>query len=235
MLYFDNGSGGFPDTSGFNDSSDPITRAVSGIDGSGDRSLLTFTNAAKPFSPSYAIALAPIVGAGSGNIYRLQNGGVGSEQSVGTANLIPLGTGNAYTYRFSFGMSQIGLPAFNGQTFRFLGTYVTTTGARSSEAISGNISGVDGWNPFATVDVGTYTITAPAATAIAISLTYDPQAGTITFFWPVTSTPYVLQQNADLGTNQWTTVTNSPTVISNQNQVVLPASVSSPGFYRLKY
>lgn len=235
VLYIDNGSGGFSDTSGFNDSNDPITRAISGIDGSGDRSLLTFTNAAKPFTPSYAIALAPFVGTGSGNIYRLQNGGVGSEQLIGSAHLLPLGTGNANTYTFSFGMAQVGMPPFNGQTFRFLGTYVDTTGARSTEAIGGNVSGTAGWNPFATVDVATYTITAPAADAVAISLTYDPQAGNITFSWPVTSTPYVLQQNGDLSTNLWTTVTNTPTVVSNQNQVVISASVSSANFYRLKY
>ncbi len=235
VLYIDNGTGGFSDTSGFNDSADAITRAVSGVDGGGNRSPLTFTNAAKPFSPSYAIALAPIVGAGSGNIYQLQNGNVGSQRYIGSANLTPLGTGNAYTYKFSFGMSQVGLPAFNGQSFRFLGTYVTTTGARSTEAIGGNVSGLAGWNPFSTIDVATYTITAPAATAVAITMTYDPQAATLTFSWPETSTPYVLQQNADLNTTQWATVTNQPTVIGNQNQVVVPASPTSVNFYRLKY
>jgi type VI protein secretion system component Hcp len=234
VLYIDNNTGGFSDTSGFNDTADGITRALSGFDGA-NRSLLTFTNASKPFSPSYAIALAPIVGSGSGRIYRLQNGGFGSQNLIGSANLTPLATGNAYTYKFSFGISQIGLPALIGQSFRFLGTYVTTTGARSTEVIGGNINGVAGWNPFSTLDVATYTITAPAATAVAITMTYDPQVATVTFSWPVTSTPYVLQQNADISTTDWTTVTNGPTVIGNQNQVVVPASVSSPNFYRLKY
>lgn len=233
VLYIDNNSGGFVDTSGFGDTADPISRAISGFDGA-NRSLLTFTNATKPFSPSYAIALAPIVGSGSGKIYQLQNGGPGAQQFIASANLSPLGTGNAYTYKFSFGMSQIGVPAYNGTTFRFLGSYVSTTGARSTEAI-GSISGTSGWNPFATVDVDTYTLTAPAATAVAIAIMFDPQASTLNFSWPVSSTPYVLQQNADITSTNWITVTNSPTVVSNQNTVVLPVSNSTPNFYRLKY
>ncbi|MGZ4962563.1 MAG: Hcp family type VI secretion system effector [Limisphaerales bacterium] len=236
VLYIDNGTAGFPDTSGFNDSADAISRAVSGINGTGNRSLLTFANAAKPFSPAYAIALSPLtVGASAGTIFHLQNGGVGTQLHVGSATLAPTGTGNAYTYTFSFGISQIGLPPLSGQTFRFLGTYVTSTGSRSTEAIAGNVAGTAGWNPFTTVDVASYTTTAPAPPPVAIAMTYDPQAATLTFSWPITSIPYALQQGADVSSTQWTTLTNSATVVSNQNQIIVPVSDSSPSFYRLKY
>src|SRR2546422_3880721 len=42
VIYIDNFSGGFTATSGFNDAADGLRRAISGIDGFGNRSLLTF-------------------------------------------------------------------------------------------------------------------------------------------------------------------------------------------------
>jgi type VI secretion system Hcp family effector len=235
VLYIDSDAPGFVDTSGFGDIGTGISRAVSGFNGGANRSLLTFTNATKPFMPSYAIALVPLNAASpSGTVFRLQNGGTGSMVQVDSANLAPTGTGNANTYTFSFGMSQIGLPTLSGQTFRFLGSYVTTTGSRSTEAI-GSVSGTAGWNPFATLDVDSYTTTAPAATPVAISITFDPQASTLKFSWPVTSIQYVLQQNWNVASTNWADVTNSTTVVSNQNTVVVPAANFTPSFYRLKH
>jgi hypothetical protein len=176
-----------------------------------------------------------VSGTGAGSVYRLNNGAVNSLNKIGAVNLAPIGTGNAYTYSFSFGMSQIGLPALAGQRFRFLGTYVSTTGSRSTEAIGGNVSGTNGWNPFTTVEVASYTTTSPAPPPVAITMTFDPQASTLQFSWPVTSIPYVLQQSADVGSTQWTAVTNSATVVSNRNQIVVPLSGLSPSFFRLKY
>jgi beta-glucanase (GH16 family) len=52
--------------------------------------------------------------------------------------------------------------------------------------------------------------------------------------WPFLSPSYVLQQNSDLSSTNWTQVTNSPAVnpTNLQNQVVLPTSPGG-GFFRL--
>ena len=54
--------------------------------------------------------------------------------------------------------------------------------------------------------------------------------------WPFMSTSYVLQQNFDLTTTNWTDVTNSPVLnLTNlQNQVTV-SPTNNAGFYRLKH
>jgi len=44
----------------------------------------------------------------------------------------------------------------------------------------------------------------------------------------------VLQQNSDLTTTNWLTVTNTPTVTNGQNQAIL-APPGGSEFYRLEY
>ena len=58
VLYIQTASGGFADSSGFNDRQDGCRQAISGVSASG-RSLLTFADG---FQPNYAIALAPSFG-----------------------------------------------------------------------------------------------------------------------------------------------------------------------------
>jgi hypothetical protein len=57
----------------------------------------------------------------------------------------------------------------------------------------------------------------------------------LTLSWIIPSTNFALQQNFDLTTTNWTTLTNVPTLnLTNlQNQVIVSPSNSS-GFYRLK-
>src|SRR6266480_4081059 len=55
VLYIDSVPGGFSDTSGFADGADGLRKAISGFDGGGNRSLLTFSG----MLPDYAIALGP--------------------------------------------------------------------------------------------------------------------------------------------------------------------------------
>jgi hypothetical protein len=59
-------------------------------------------------------------------------------------------------------------------------------------------------------------------------------AGTnrIVLSWPVSAAPVLLEENPGLSATNWTTVTNAPTVIGQENQVVL---IRAPGqrFYRL--
>ena len=57
-------------------------------------------------------------------------------------------------------------------------------------------------------------------------------ANSLTVSWPVSSSAFVLQESSDLTLGSWTTVTNVPTVVGQQNQVVLARS-SAGKFYRL--
>jgi hypothetical protein len=52
--------------------------------------------------------------------------------------------------------------------------------------------------------------------------------------WLVPPGDFVLQQNSDLTTTNWQTVTNAPTPGNFQDQVMLPVTAGN-GFYRLKY
>lgn len=68
-----------------------------------------------------------------------------------------------------------------------------------------------------------------------------PAALGITFFntnlvlsWTSPPANFELQQNADLTTTNWITITNTPTVTNEQNQVILSPSIGSQ-FYRLEY
>jgi opacity protein-like surface antigen len=54
----------------------------------------------------------------------------------------------------------------------------------------------------------------------------------IVFSWPVSAAPFALEESSDLKATNWTTVTNAPTDIGEENQVML---TRPPGnrFYRL--
>jgi hypothetical protein len=163
VLYIDSIAGGFSDTSGFADANDGNRKAISGFDGGSNRSLLTFESG---FSPDYAIALAPGGSENFGGLWQLANGGNNSLPFVSSVNMNPTGAG-APSYTFSFSLSSIGVSP--GGSFELFGTYISDTGYRSTEAIAGNDSGTQGWNPFTQTSFVTYTTTAvpePAAAAL---------------------------------------------------------------------
>ncbi|MDB6111007.1 MAG: Legume lectin beta domain protein, partial [Pedosphaera sp.] len=65
------------------------------------------------------------------------------------------------------------------------------------------------------------------------NLTVQPTgSGTFVFTWPGAAGGFVLQQNSDLGTTNWSSVTNAITLVNGQNQVTVPA-VAGSRFYRL--
>ena len=72
-------------------------------------------------------------------------------------------------------------------------------------------------------------------TTPAPGLTIARSNGNLALLWIVPSTNFVLQQNSDLGTANWTNVTNTPTLnLTNlQNQISLPLPAGNV-FYRLK-
>lgn len=68
----------------------------------------------------------------------------------------------------------------------------------------------------------------PAALGIALSDT------NLVLSWPSPPGGFVLQQNFDLTTTNWLTVTNLPSVINGLNQVILSPSADNQ-FFRLQY
>jgi len=65
-------------------------------------------------------------------------------------------------------------------------------------------------------------------------LNITPVNNNLVLSWLLPSTDFVLQENLDLTTTNWVTLTNSPALNFNnlQNQVMLSPSHNS-GFYRL--
>lgn len=55
----------------------------------------------------------------------------------------------------------------------------------------------------------------------------------LVFTWPTNFTGFVLQQNADPGSTNWSSLTNAPNVIGTNQQVILTPP-SGQGFFRLK-
>ena len=162
VLYVDSVAGGFADTSGFADGADGLRKAISGFDGGGNRSLLTFSAG---FSPDYAIALGP-ASDNFGGLWQLANGGANSLNFISSVNLNPTGNNNSAAYTFSFNLSQIGLPL--GGTFELFGTYTSNTGFRSGEALPGDDAGTPGWNAFLQTTFATYTSVVPEPSACAL-------------------------------------------------------------------
>ena len=167
VLYIQTGPGGFADTSGFDDQNDYCRQAISGVSASG-RSLLTF---ASSFQPNYALALAPTA-AGFGGLWQLANGGNNSLVYLAGVNLAPLNNSGPYT--FSFPASLIGLVPGVRFTIQVFGTYVSNTGYRSTEAIAGNLTGSQGWNPFTQTAYANYTFDAGA---VLVSIDWQTVAG----------------------------------------------------------
>ena len=163
VLYIDSGPGGFTSTAGFNDNADGNRSEISGYSSATQQSILTFQSG---FAPNYAIALSPGGSENFGGLWQLANGGANSLPFVANVNMSPTSAGGA-SYTFNFTLSSIGVTP--GNSFELFGTYVSDSGYRSTEAIAGNDSGTQGWNPFTQTGFVTYTTAAvPEPTAAAL-------------------------------------------------------------------
>ena len=169
VIYLDSVSGGFSSTAGFNDNGDGLRQAISGYtanqnNGNPGQSVLTF---ASGFVADYALALGPDSD-NFGGLWSLANGGGNSLGFISSANLTPTGTAIFATYTFSINLAAIGVTP--GNSFKLFGSYISNSGFRSDEALAGNDSGTQGWNPFTQTSFGTYTVAAvPEPTTLALA------------------------------------------------------------------
>jgi hypothetical protein len=199
VLFIAPGQGGFASTAGFRDAADPLRSAISGYtpsqnDGGPGQSVLTFETG---FAPSYAVALQPGNGVNFGGLWGLANGGGNSLPFIVSVNLTPVGTDAAGTYRFCFNVTNIGLTPGAGQSFELFGTFISDSGFRSTEAVAGNLTGIQGWNPFTQTAYTSYTmipaifpliVASPACQAVHFGQSVQFAAGAIgagplTFQW----------------------------------------------------
>ena len=162
VIYIDSVAGGFSDTSGFADAQDGLRKAISGFDGGGNRSTLTLPTG---FLADYAIALGP-ANENFGGLWQLANGGNNSLNFQASVNLSPTGTSSAASYSFSFDFSQIGLTGIAGDSFKLFGTYISNSGFRSDEAIAGDDTGTQGWNPFTATSSAVYVVPEPSTLSL---------------------------------------------------------------------
>jgi formylglycine-generating enzyme required for sulfatase activity len=75
----------------------------------------------------------------------------------------------------------LGLATNSGAGFKFFGTYVSSLGYRSTEAMGGNDSGTQGWNPFNVTAVAGYTIKGSVVTITTNS--YNRTNGQMSLTW----------------------------------------------------
>jgi hypothetical protein len=135
VLYLDTQSGGFADTSQFSDNGDGGRTAISGASiSSGTRTVATF---ASGFGADYAISIEnSFIG-----VFGLAAGGNNSFNYLfGTAQS---GVDSDASYSITLSaaqMAMIGLTAGSGQTFSFVGSFISDTAYRANETIGASVT-----------------------------------------------------------------------------------------------
>ncbi len=77
---------------------------------------------------------------------------------------------------------------------------------------------------------GVWTLQTPPTPQLNVALSDT----NLVFSWIVPSTNFVLQENSDLTTTDWLTLTNTPTLnLSNLNDEVVLPPTNNGGFFRL--
>ena len=133
VLYFDTQPGGFVDNSTFGDNGDGGRTAISGTNnGNPSKTLVSL-----PFAADYGMAIEN----GFIGVFSLASGGNNSftfqfGQGQSGNNFDP-----SYTINISPAqMLQMGLTAGSGQTFQFVGSYISTSAYRSNETIGASVT-----------------------------------------------------------------------------------------------
>ncbi len=174
VIYIDSKTGGFNSTSGFQDGTDGLRRAISGYDATANGGGVGKSTTLMPFSADYAIG----VDAGWGGLWELANGGNNSliyrATTLGDLDGTgPLGGGfGSGSNVLTLNVSDLGLTANSGQSFNFFAMMVSGSGFTSPELIgASSISGSSGWGNTLTVGAGsTYTLIPEPSSSLLMGL-----------------------------------------------------------------
>ena len=136
VLYLDTQSGGFPDTTAFQDNADGGRTAISGFNaGNPSQTVATFATAG--LLPDYAVSIEnSFIG-----VFQLVPGGNGSLNYLFGQGQSGNNLDSSYSITLNAAqMSQIGLTAGSGQTFNFVGSLISSTAYRANETIGASIT-----------------------------------------------------------------------------------------------
>jgi hypothetical protein len=136
---------------------------------------------------------------------------------------------------FGLGVSSALAQSYSIDWFTIDGGGGTSTGGVYS--VSGTIGQPDAGHMSGgnfTIDGGFWgvisAIQTPGAPLLRVFLT---PTNTVVVAWPAPSTGFSLQQNPDLNTTAWGSVTNPVSVVGSENQIIVAPPVGNR-FYRLK-
>lgn len=132
VIYIDSKTGGFSDTSTFNDTADDLRKAISGYDGF-NRSTVNFPAG---FTADYAIGI-DVANSNFGGLWTLVSSG--SHTFIESVNISPNNNTSSTNYTFDINFTEIGITATDN--FKFVVTYLNSSSAyRSDEAIGEGLS-----------------------------------------------------------------------------------------------
>ena len=134
----------------------------------------------------------------------------------------------------------LGAVAANAQNYTIDWFSVDGGGGTSTGGVYA-VSGTIGQPDAGTMSGGNYTLTGgfwgilaaiqtPGSPLLRVQLT---STNTVLVAWPAPSTGFNLQHNTALGTVNWLGVTNVPSVVGTENQVII-SPPSGNNFFRLK-
>ena len=195
-------------------------------------SVLVLLLAGLPASADLALTLTPSVKSGLGTNEVAFAGILTNRNTTGNLFLNNIGVSfnsggtnfGAETNVFFANVPGILLP---GETYNDVVFAVSLSPATPPGNYSGTVTISGGTDIFGVTALASQTFQITLLPTLAISL-----AGTNKVLsWSAGN--YVLQENSDLQTTNWVTVTNAPTLVNGQNQLMLPPSAGN-GFYRLR-
>ncbi|PQJ78732.1 T9SS type A sorting domain-containing protein [Polaribacter porphyrae] len=240
VIYIDSKTGGFGNTSTFDDTGDDLRKAISGFDGT-NRAQVDFPAG---FTADYAIAIN-VNGIQFGGLWELE--ATGSHTFIQSVNVSPNNNTSSATYTFDADFSEIGTTALNN--FKFVATYLNQGNAfRSDEAIGDGIAGGNPGNPSAITFTGdrsypnTWTGTTDTDWATATNWTEGVPTSTHNVYIPmVTNQPTaagavtinkgILESGASLITNSTFAGTMTyRTNVNDMNWHLLSSPVEGEGY-----
>jgi len=118
-----------------------------------------------------------------------------------------------------------------GETYTDVVFGIAVNPATPPGVYSGTATIQGGTNIFAATNLSSQAFQVFLPTA---ALVVKTSGSNLVFSWPSPPGNFVLQQNSNLATTNWTAATNTPTTTNGQNQIILSPAGSNL-FYRLKY